>query len=62
MLRASEREWGRKHGLRKTKLSFFCRGKIRNVYESSDGRLFYIDDCHWNGVSRKACVDFDEEV
>lgn len=59
MLSTSEREWAKANKLRKTNLWTHAGGNLkrseRRVYESADGKLYYINRNQYCGTFRENC-------
>lgn len=55
-MNASEKEWAKKNGLKKTNLRHYVRGDYRIVYQAKDGRLYYRDRNVYCGTFPEYCI------
>lgn len=57
-MNASEKEWAKKNGLKRTNLKHYddISGKYRIVYKAKDGRLYYRDHNVYCGTFPEYCI------
>lgn len=56
MVTKAEKQWAKENGLKRTDLITLYKGERRIVYRANDGRLFYVNGCHYCGTFEDYCM------